>query len=109
MFANILIGSACNFFNQVPEMEAQNAPGGWEHEEQVVSPCTNNAGTGEEEKCLGNTVEEERSGRKRKNGKHKGAAARKRKNRSEEEANKSSEKPEKKFKHSSRRQKRTRN
>ncbi|KAL1190268.1 hypothetical protein V5N11_016655 [Cardamine amara subsp. amara] len=92
----------------VPEMEARNAPGGWEHEEQVVSPCTNNTVTGEEEDYLGNTVEEERPGRGKKIGKQKGAATRKRKNKSEEEPNKSSEKPEKKkFKHSSRRQKKT--
>ncbi|KAL1213553.1 hypothetical protein V5N11_000625 [Cardamine amara subsp. amara] len=88
----------------VPEMEARNAPGGWE---QVVTPCTNNTVTGEEEDCLRNTVEEERSGKGKKFGERKGAAARKRKNKSEEKQNKSSEKPEKKFKHSSRRQKKT--
>lgn len=80
-------------------MDAQNASGGWEHEEQVVSPCTNNTVAGEEK--------EERSGRESKTGKTKRATARKRKNTSKE-PNESSEKPEKKkFKHSTRRQKRT--
>jgi transcription factor TFIIIB component B'' len=90
----------------VGEMEAQNASGGWEQEEQGVSPCINNTVTGEEENCMGNTVEEQ-SKRESKTGKSKRATSRKRKKTSEE-PNKSSEKTEqKKFKHSSRRQKRT--
>nr|ABW81128.1 myb-transcription factor [Boechera divaricarpa] len=91
----------------VPEMEARNASGGWEHKEQVVSPCTNNTVTAGEENCLGNTVEEERAGRECKIGNSKRTTAQKRKN-TREEPNKSSEKPEKKkFKHSTYRQKRT--
>ncbi|XP_010431876.1 PREDICTED: protein IWS1 homolog [Camelina sativa] len=79
----------------VPEMEAQNASG----------RSDNNTGTGEEENCLGNnTLEVEQSGRGKKKGKSKRASGRKRKNTSGEAP---SEKPEKKFKHSSRRQKRT--
>ncbi|ESQ53171.1 hypothetical protein EUTSA_v10024751mg [Eutrema salsugineum] len=83
----------------VPEMEAQNASGGREHEER-----TNNTVIGEEENCLGSTVEE-RPGRERKKGRSKGATARKRKITGEEDPNKTSENPQKKkFKHSSRRQ-----
>ncbi|XP_010437020.1 PREDICTED: transcription factor TFIIIB component B''-like [Camelina sativa] len=79
----------------VPETEAQNASG----------RSDNNTGTGEEENCLGNnTLEEEQSGRGKKKGKSKKATGRKRKNKSEEAPR---EKTEKKFKHSSRRQKRT--
>lgn len=82
-------------------MEARNAYGGWEHEEQGI----NNTVIGDVENCLGNTVEVERSGRESKKGKSKRATARKRKTTSEEEPNKSSENPQKKkFVHSSRRQ-----
>lgn len=85
-------------------MQAQSAYGGWEHEEQN----TNNPVTGDKENCVGDTVEAEPSGKKDKKGKSKRATTRKRKTTSEEEPNKSSEDPkQKKFKHSSRRQKRT--
>ncbi|CAN8274969.1 unnamed protein product [Cochlearia groenlandica] len=85
----------------VPETEAQTVSGGCQHEEQFVSPDTNNTVTGAEENCGGNT-EEERS--KSKKGKSKKATTRKRKTPTEDENNKSTENPEtKKFKHSSRR------
>ncbi|CAH2075917.1 unnamed protein product [Thlaspi arvense] len=89
----------------VPEMEAQNASGGREHEEQAVSPRTNSTVIGEEENSLGNTVEEAPR-RESKKGTSKGATSRKRKNTSKEDPNKTSEDPQKKkFKHASRRQK----
>ncbi|CAN8276587.1 unnamed protein product [Cochlearia groenlandica] len=89
----------------VPETAAQTVSGGCQHEEQFVSPDTNNTVTGAEENCGGNTAgEEERSKSKSKKGKSKKATTRKRKTPTEDETNKSTENPEtKKFKHSSRR------
>lgn len=81
---------------QVPEKATGNSSHGWEHEERVESPSNNNV------------AGEEKSGRER-NVRKSTRAAQKREKTSEEPNQRSEEpqKKKKKFKHSTRRQKRT--
>lgn len=95
----------------VSQTATGNSPCGWEHEERVESP-SNNTVVGED-KCFGNTVEEQ-SGRGRNVRKSKRVTSEKtrlaqKRKQSNEEPNQCSKKPlqKKKFKHSTSRHKRT--